>query len=444
MSIKLNPFIEKLSWEEASPLIQPVNPEFAELVNNLELPPGCEIFKVRYLFGEYILEDGSFLLPNELGEPTPITDPSTPRELQEKFAHAPSAPMGMSVNKCIDIYLMSGERIVPIVACQPGNIFALTGVLIPEASYDDGARWYLSAGSRMVFSTSKISETRRYDRVNRVWKTGAHPPSDLLEHWETFKEMAKSPLAEKSWACEVLFFTKEWFTSEETYSGLKIQNYLYKSAWKGSSYFRNHCLRDSIFSRIESLSNIRAEQNTLNCARHLIAIGAGALPGLSFGCDEKHYPKSHIQKVLVEDYKIDYAPTMMALKYLSNKAGDTVYYVLQIPTVVDFDLRNKDKESHITELRRLSHIMDKIIKRIRKEELSIQNPDFPVTKGVTRAKYEFFHRDPDAGHGILPATELPTHDSDLAKELLKYKDLPFCSVGRLQRGIVKITRLRKK
>lgn len=443
MAVSLNPYIEKLTWDEARLLIQPVNGEFVALIDNIEIPEGCEIFKVRYGYGDFLLEDGVFRLPNSEGQPVCAKDDSIPEEVRKKFAYAPTIPMGMTINKMLEVYLMSGSRVVPIALHSPGSIFALTGVLMPEVSYDRGAHWYVCSGSRLVFSTSKFSERRRYNKVNRELGTGAQPPVELLDHFETFKALSRSSVGDP-WVNEVLYFTGEWVGKSEQRDALALKLYFFEKTWRGTAFFRNLFLRDAIFSRLEALSNVRLDHHILNYVRHIISIGAGCLPGLSFAADDSAFPKTFLKNVLVDLYHTEYAPTFMSMCYLNHDLRDPVYYSLLVPTLLDFKLRTLEIKSKSDELRDLQYSLKKILMTIQKEDLRIEHPDFPITKGASQTDYSFYHYKEDQGHQIIDAGSLPLNDKALQRELLIYKDLPFCAEGRLHKGLVMMKPKRKK
>ena len=90
MAIDLNPYIQQLSWAEARELILPVNPEFVQHVDELELPKECGIFKVKYRYGDYLLKDGQFMLRNTQGDNVSIDHPDIPEIVKKKLSYAPT------------------------------------------------------------------------------------------------------------------------------------------------------------------------------------------------------------------------------------------------------------------------------------------------------------------------------------------------------------------
>lgn len=439
MGIQLNPYIWKLTWEDVRKAIWKVNPEFAKLVDSIELPKGCEIFMVRYPYGEYLLEDGLLMVPNSKGEYVPLSDQSLPKELQTKLMYAPAIPMAMSLHKNIEICLQSGERPVPIAWATPGKIFALTGAIMPESCYDGAAKWTLTAGARHLFSTSKISEKRRHQKLNRAFSMGGHPPKGLYDQWHTFRSIAKNGLDEDAWYTDVLFFSEEWLSREKNFEALLLRNYLYDTAWIAFEYLRSGYLRDAIYSRLESQVNVKYDPNILSYTRHLLSMGASYNPGLSFNVGEDSFPKAFLERAYLDIYGLEYAPIFMSLKYLEHNSDDSVYYSLQVPMLLDFNRKIQSLQCKLDEMRDLSHSVKRMLKIIHNDPYLSSQPDFPISQGANRACYSFYHESVDVGHGILPTTLLPSADSILREGLSGFPSVGFCEHSRLFKGLVKVT-----
>ena len=68
----MSPLFEWLSWKEARPLLEKVNPTLVATIYPLHPDDSFQLLKVRYPYGEPILKAGMFMLPNEQGQFEPF------------------------------------------------------------------------------------------------------------------------------------------------------------------------------------------------------------------------------------------------------------------------------------------------------------------------------------------------------------------------------------
>ena len=183
MAIELNPYIQQLSWAEARELILPVNPDFVRHADELELPTECCIFKVRYRYGDYLLKDGGVMLRSASGENVSIEHPDIPEIIKKKLSYAPTIPMGINLNRNIEIFYKSIDgRIIPMVFPKIGGICALTALLSDSnLVMDQGSFWNITAGVRSIYSIPKISLTHNHKKIARDLGLSLEPPKAPLK-----------------------------------------------------------------------------------------------------------------------------------------------------------------------------------------------------------------------------------------------------------------------
>jgi len=435
MSTHLNPYIEQLSWAEARELILPVNPEFVGHADQLDLPKECCIFKVKYRYGDYLLKDGEFMLRNNEGENVPINHPDIPEIIKKNLSYAPTVPMGIPINKRVEIFLGISERIVPVGITSPGKIFGLTAVLSPHSSFDEGTIWNLTAGIRNIFSIPKISMEANHKFLVREFGQIGQAPKNYFDQWKTFRKIAHSAGVRDVWTVDVLYFSSEWFKTRKSLEWLNFQLYLREYAWENTSFHRNIYLRDSICSLIENECNLKTDLYILSLMRHISSIGASYVPGLSFSLTELDYPHALLYQAYKEIYGLEYAPLFIGTQMFNDK--DSLYYSLEIPHVFDFNLRARKQKSKFDELRHLAYAVNTTVKKIKGSCLAIKNKNFSVRKGAEKAVYGFYHTEADTNNGIKPVKVLLTSDHTL-KERINSGESNFGLNSAICRGIVGI------
>lgn len=431
MGIELNPYIEQLSWAEARELILPINPEFVKHADELDLPESCCIFKVKYRYGDYLLQDGQFMLRNKDGQNVPLDHPDIPEILKKKLGYAPSVPMGININRDIEIFYKSlDDRIIPIVAPKPGNIFALTAVLSESnLVIDQGSFWNITAGSRSVYSIPKISLALNHRKLSREFEVSHEPPKNLYAQWEFFKELFQTKQLEDTWSLDVIYFSQEWVSFEHSTSWLSFNNHLRKSVWNNAIFLRNLYQASYIMSQATSKANIRCTPNIINTMKHILYVAGSFMPGLTLNGDELSFPKATLSMLYENIYGLEYSAQFMSPTYFNPQLKESLFYVLSIPTQLEHYLDNKPHKSKFDELRDLAYALKKITALFLSDSLGIKDLKKSIFKGIENAEMRCYHSLAQKEQDISQTYGVFSHENNNKKN---------CQNSVISRGMVGI------
>ena len=394
MSIQLNPYIEQLSWAEARELILPVNPDFVRHADALDFPKECCIFKVRYRYGDYLLREGRPMFRNSLGDNVSIDNPSLPKIVREKLSYADTIPMGISLNKKLEIFFKTRtNRIIPIMLPEPGYIFALSGVLSRKNGVfiSQGPFWNITAGVRQIYSVPKISISVKHKKLAKEFGISLDPPTKLENHWDTFKDLMHSETLENTWHSEVIFFSEEFPSLKSSPAWANFNNYLREYSWIRGDFLRTFYQVSYITSEISSYANIPTYPNLLNILKQIMSIAGQFMPGLSFNIGENAFPENALKKVYSEIYDLEHAPLFVGSKYFDPLKSDRVFYALSLPNMLEYQDGQSFAKSKFEELRIIAHSLEKIQKLTNENALNIQSLEQSFFRGLVQSKIQCYH-----------------------------------------------------
>jgi len=438
MTVKISNRIEEVTWLDIRKDVASVNPEFCLAVDELDPPEEFSIFKVKYRYGEQLLQDGIFHLPLDEGGTAPLMSEEFSDDLKKKLGYAPSVPMGLALDRSLELFVNISNRIIPYVVMGKGAIFALTAVLEPEYSYDKGTYWNMSAGVRSTFLLPKISNLGSHKRLVRELGVKSRPPKTLMEQWQVFKQIANSSEVKRPWEVNVLFFSGKWFEQDKDPKWIKFRYFLLRWVWRRSTYFRNLFMHEMTLSNIQSHCNLMINPNLADTANHLFSVGSSSIPGFCVAADENLLPKKLIQSVYSDVYQLkNYAPTIIAANYFSYRMPRrVVYYSLPQPTLIDFSPNPRKLGSKIEDLRDLQYIMKSMLRQINKIELKVDSEIFSVSRAVDLADYHYLHHEADVSSEIGGPMDLLAIDKDLVKDLQRFPGRELCQTSKFFSGLV--------
>ncbi|AIT09359.1 hypothetical protein LO80_04835 [Candidatus Francisella endociliophora] len=424
---------ELLSWQDAVPHISEVNNDLAETIKNISPPDDCGFVKVRYEYSQLILENGKVHIP--YGDKLyPLGSKELPNYVNDELGYT-DIPMGLPLNKLLELYLRQGQYDIPFSIYNPGNIFSLWsglqfGVSAPHKRFKKG--WSIAAGNRSLYLLSKISDTRSYNRLKKEFSLDSKKPENLLEQRDVFEKISKYQYRDR-WYVDVLFFSKGWFSEKNEKALESFKLFLYRQGWASTTF-----LRDSISFKFD-VSSILAEQNSkpnpyiIDTIDHLYAIGYGYHPGFS-AADSQAAPLDFFNEVLLEIYGLENVPIFFGAQYFDINGEVPSYYSLYLPTLVDFSPRSR-KASKVVDLVELHNTIKQISSYCDLKKGEYEAVDY----WSKMTQYSFFHTHQLDKYSMLqPTSEMPNYDSKLRSCLSKYPYLSFGESSSFLRGCVRI------
>ena len=409
MAIDLNPYIQQLSWAEARELILPVNPEFVQHVDELELPKECGIFKVKYRYGDYLLKDGQFMLRNTQGDNVSIDHPDIPEIVKKKLSYAPTVPMGINLNKSIETYFSDIHgRVIPLYYSEQGSIFGLAGVLHQYLlGVSKNKFWNITAGARSVYSAPKISIGYKHKKLAREFGVGLAAPRGLEGHFETFKELLQSEKLKNHWQMESLFFSQEFPVSEESVAWKIFNRYLYQYIWAKTLFLRNLYQCGYIIAQAAASSNVRCNPVVITTLKQLVFIADGFIPGLSFAEDESGFPQALLKNIYRDIYGLEYPAMFMQTRAFNEHNKTSVYYSLATPGTLEYFPDFNPFKSKFDELRELAYATQKIQCILNQKTFGITSLEESMFRGFIKNEILFYHEASGGEQNISPSRKIP-------------------------------------
>lgn len=436
------PFMEELTWEQAREDVIRVNPEFANIID--ELSPGKEytLFKARYPYGSEILKRGDLCLPNGNGEIVPLHHPTIADDMREKLNYnLDSNPVTLVLRNSLELFANLQDRTIPLYGMIPqGKIFGLWRILNPNRSHQPVFIWDMTAGARSIFMLPKISEAEKHKKLKKTFYVNADTPRSLICHWQVFREIANHPYFPQPWYAEVLFFSKKWFEHLNDPEWLKFNYYLLKSAWLGSEFWRNQFFWNLIFSIVQKIRDIKPSPYVTDTVKYLFAISVGELPGFAPALDDSCAPIQGIQKAYLEIYDLkSYAPIIMqpSLFDMNDSKCRATYYSLQYPNAVELGPKSRSRSSLITDLYEIKSLLTKYLSELNSGQFNLEGT--PLHNFIKLGGFDYFHDNAGPYYGIQESGEIPKDDDSFLAAFKNSKNNEFPSISTFVRGCIKIS-----
>ena len=141
-----------------------------------------------------------------------------------------------------------------------------------------------------------------------------------------------------------------------------------------------------------------------------------------------------VEKIFIEVYELkEYLPVFMHLDYLPESSGHSVYYSLEVPTLLDFQPRSREA-SKLQDLIQISRILQRVIPEMAIQGISVEN--IPIEKVTKKVVYECYHQ--IEGDGIKPLESLINCENPLYNLYKKYSDRSFCTSNSFMRGCIRM------
>lgn len=422
MAKRINPFIQVLSYAEARSAIKKVNPGLCEEIDTLSVDDSYSILKVRYNYGDLLLDKGRFHVPDYQGNLVYRNSPECDKTVRDLLDHPSPTPMLVPLNGALELFIDHPERPAPCVVGKSGHIFALTAVLEPAAISEPLVYWSISAGVRSAIMLPKISHNTNHLRLCKTMGIKASLPDSVYDHFKVFQAINK--VQKEPWEVDVLIFTKRWFENQNSLAWRSFREYLFTILWK-RNYFGTVADLCNMFLS-EMASKFKPSPDLFSTLCHIVAISHGKKLGYRIATDNTAFPLSVIQNAYIENYKLqDYSPEVMIPDYL--EPDYPLFYSLPYPIRVDFSHAQNKSVSRHDELMKLLDILSHIQRSLKEEYAETMQAIY-----IKNVKYQGIHFQADQSNQIISTAELAKNYTS------KHRNLSFPTHSGFLCGCLKI------
>lgn len=435
------PSIEKVTWKGIRENIAKVNPKFAKIVDDLSPGPSYYMYRIRYPYGAMIFNKSILQLPNASGELVPITHHTIPNEFREQLCYR-VIPMHMVLKKSIELFAEAQGRLIPYTVLGEGGFSGLWESFDPSYSYFVKMSWNVSSGARSIFMLPKITEAIGYKRLQRDFGVKINPPNNLMDQWQVFKAIAKSPDFPDPWASELLFFPKKWFDQfQKENEWLELQRYFYSTVWSQSKFWRFLVTLNLVwqeFSSVIKQKHLPWGSYQLETLKHLVMLAVGQLSSFSAQDPfEITAPLNSFKEAYLNSYGVTYAPTIFIPHHLNmNEKGSCGYYSISEPTLVESVPKTREISNLMQVTRETKSLFDNFREEVKNGELFVENT--PIYEMIDKVDFEFFHNNYDKTRLLSASNDLPKKDPSLIAMPANHYKRPFCYSGKFLHGGVRL------
>lgn len=432
--VKKNLMLEILTWKDVRDQAKKVNPELTTVIDEFAPDDEFEIVKARYPFGALLLNEGSFFLPDVASHQEGVL-----KKVKELLSYANNIPVGLVLDKSLELFLKVDHRNIPYSLIQKGKIFGLWGSLYDLEYADFGKLLSVSAGARNLMMVPKISDSDSFKYVKREFNLSLPAPKTLEEQWHIFVQLANHEQFSRHWEAEVIFFSRKWLEKTNDPKQKLFREYLQGTIWEDIVFLRKQLLFDLNSSLVIATKNLKSNSYLADTIKHLYAIGIKAYPAFVFAEDDSAAPIAELQNIFLDLYGLHYCPAMVHSGYFSaTNSKKPSYYSLELPTLMSFAPKSRKITSKLDDIRDIKYAMDAIGQHILDNNSGLKKT--AVHKWMQTVKYEYFHSETDYDkESIMHVSKLSNEDTNLSANLRKFKKLKFSSGSPFIRGCIKIS-----
>jgi hypothetical protein len=428
-------YIKELSWQDIRAEFNAVNPKLTAIIDEISPDPSYKIFKASYAFGEEMLKNGQLQVPDEAGNIIPLN--AAKQNIIDALSYNyASNPVSMVLSGSSEIFIILENHTIPLYGLiPPGKIFGSWVVLSRNPSTSSFI-WGMTSGARSLFMLPKISKMQAHKRIAKELGLNQNAPKNILEHWSVFREIANHPGFGEQWKCKISFFSEKWFVhlNDPIFKDLKL--YLLEEAWNSSDYWRNQFMLNLTFSLIQKEQNIKLSSYMFNIVKHLLSMGAGAMPGYAPAIDDSAAPVQRLQEMYSSIYNVPYTPTIMQPLLFSLDSDRPVYFSFAFPSMLEFSGKSREDSSKLDDLLSTYSYLNKYLYGLENNNLNIEQTPFSLLP--RRVQFDFYHTDFSRFTSLRDPREIVLEDKNFGITSDKIESFPAKSA--FLRGCVRVSK----
>jgi hypothetical protein len=431
--------IKEGCWANFRDAVKAVDPELFQIIEQISPSEKYKLFEVTYLYGEKITDLGTICLPDKNGHVYKLDDHRLPNEYREQLGYAPT-PLILQLTKSSEVFVDTGERIIPLNVFIPGDLYGLFEAIMPLTSCPIAPCWSVTAGARSVFLGAKVTDAISHKRLRAEYGVNAVAPKRLIDQWDIIKTIGNRSNVDSPWASKILVFAKDWLVEQPTDIGwLSFHNHLLKKSWNQSKYMRSKSELSIMWEAFASAvrdRNLKPGPYILANIMHNIFLANGAIPGFTAAdTSELLLPSRAVEEAYENVYLLkEYASIIMHPWRLGTmNINNPIYYSLAYPTMIEGTPAIRHAPSVISEIRDIRLLMHTL------ERILQQHGDltYSLIKGTT---FDYFHTESDRFKEVENSKTIVDGDPYLAECTKRFKDKIFPYQGPFFRGCIRVTK----
>ncbi len=398
MAKNINRDIQLLSFEEARPMLKKAVPDLCHEIDLLEVDDSYKILKMRYDYGDFILDKGKFFVPDGKGGLVFKDSQECDKTVRDLLSYQSSMPMVVPIKNALEVFVDHSQRPIPFVLAREGHILGLPPILEPSSRLDPPVCWTVCAGARVAMMLPKIAHNTHHARLCKKLSIKTPCPDGVYEHFNVFKAINRAD-ATRSWTVEVLVFTGKWFADRTSQPWRLFREYLFKVLWNSHAYRMVDEIYGILLSEITRKFKVSPE--IFSTLEYIVNISQGKKLGHILAVNDHTLPLSSIQNAYREHYQLkEFDPEIIHSGYLSDQGE--AFYSLMHPNRSDFFRANN---GYLPKLSELSKLLDLI--NYLKEYLSHDDRgELSVLQMIKTLHYQGIHFQANLDENIISTATL--------------------------------------
>ena len=428
-----------VTWKEVREDVIEANKELGEIIDAINPGNDYKFINASYLYGDIFIKNGMVHFPSKNNELIPLTHQSLDKTVQKELFYS-SMPLFLMLDKDNEIFIDTGSRIIPINLFHKGALSGTYEAMDLLTGEKSKPIWNWSAGSRSIISLPKITDKRSLRRVSLEYATSTTTHiKNLSDHWGLLRSIAQSKQFPQPWTSTILFFGEKWLTNKHrTKEWENFKHYLLCQIWRQAKYAIEKFTFNigwEKFAGAISLRRLKPKSYLIDQVKHILNIAAGNFPAFKpMNITQEAAPIKELQKIVADNYKLDYLPTFMHICMLNDAVINPkyVYYSLSIPTVLEGSPLKKNSTTIINDLREIRFLIETIKNHLENKA----NTD--INSLVNQLDIEYFHKEKDIYDEIYPSINIVNEDDAFLASRKMFPSLTFCSTSPFFSGCIRI------
>lgn len=428
--------LEIVTWKEIRDTVAKVNPLLTNIIDECNPSDNFKLAKVRYLYGDIIVNQGTVNFPDELGKLRPLQNINLPKAISSSLSYQ-TIPLFLTLKNDNEVFVDTGSRVVPLNLFHQGSLLGVFEAINFMYGKRTSPKWCVSAGARSILMLPRITDNLGLDRLRLRYDVPAtRRLQTLSDHWDFFTTIARHESFEQSWGNEVLFFTKDWLTQNNS-KWAKFKDYIYKQGWDQAEFSigKMECsLQWEMFAEAISMRNLKPRPYLADQVKHILSIASGKSPAFRPAVNNQHIaPIEGLQKAIIDIYQLkDYVPTVMyvcALNEIENHSP--VYYSLSFTTLLEGTPIDQSTSTIMLDCRKIKLLLD-TLKKYAKNNASFDS------NIIHKVEIDFFHSNHDKRGEIRSSSDIFLEDASFGADKERFLNRRLCDQSLFWRGCIRI------
>lgn len=385
-------------------------------------------YLAEYEYGTKIADTENFYYPHDDALHTRDT---LPGEISSDLSlYKNSIPFGIVLGKCFEMTVDNDKYTIPSTLYRKGDLFGYFSRM-GENHNDFSAPPIYSAysGARSAFCVSNLGNLSLFSSLRDNLPPDTTAPKTLYDHYKLFSAIAKSYSNSNKWKVKMIVFNGEFFEKISNNADfLPIKNYLFNQYWLKAELFRNKQNYDYVTSEIlYNLESFKPDPYLTGTLRHFISIFLNVYPAFAPLINNEQAPVDLLQRVLINEYKIESSPIIIGLEYF-NKTN-LLYYPLNYMSTFTYS-RNYAKQQTVWEkLDAIKRLADVFFNKYKKSKI---NAITSISKLLPEVEMHCFHTKHYESKNIVSTDELQKFD----KRMTFNSNMNIAKTSPFLRGLI--------